>query len=75
MTNYHFDHKGRIDAHAVAVDTVEQYGYWEHDTMGEGGGLWFDGRELVDHDGTATLPRRVAKLLRAMGFVVSADFE
>ena len=54
-------------------------GWMEHDTEGEVGGLWMDsadhGRlELVDYDGVAMLPRKVAQGLEACGVFVPDDF-
>jgi hypothetical protein len=64
------------------------YGYFEHDTAGEGGGLWFERVEvpghphkgvkwaLTDYDGRAVLPLGVYEALRAdPRFEVDADFD
>lgn len=40
------------------------YGYFEHNETGEGGGLWLKNGVLVDQDGTSVLPLAVARLLR-----------
>lgn len=73
-------HKGKFE---VKVDTAAAYGYFEHDELGDerGGGLWFarsgqgGALELVDFDGTATLPKSVAEALRGAGFEVDTDFD
>jgi hypothetical protein len=38
-------------------------------------GLLFDGKELVDYDGTFSLPQEAVDLIRRCGFTVSEDFE
>ena len=58
----------------VQIDPIAKYGYCEHETMGEGGGLWFDARKsLQDFDGFGCLPKNVAKAIRALGYHVSPD--
>ncbi len=66
------------------VAPATNYGYYEHDEMGDGGGLWFETTksarglkviELMDFDGRACLPPGVAKALRSAGFVVGPDFD
>jgi len=34
----------------------------------EGGGLWFEGKELVDYDGVFELPKQLVNFLIAEGF-------
>ena len=51
------------------------HGYYEHDNYGEGGGLTFEGKTLVDYDGMAVLPKNVIKALRKGGFRVGREFE
>lgn len=62
--------------------TKPDYGCFEiYDTKSGGedwyaeGGLWFEGNELSDYDGVASLDEAVIKVLREWGFVVSEDFE
>lgn len=52
-------------------------GYFEHNSLGEdaAGGLWFEGKELIDYDGMTYLPKEVILTLRKAGFIVDADFE
>lgn len=61
------------------IETVvfpnENRGYFEHETHGELGGLWFDGNELVDYDGVFSLPEAVIQALRHLGFIVDSIFE
>ena len=47
----------------------------EHDNYGEVGGLWFDGRKLVDYDGCGVLPKEIIKTIRATGYTVPRFFE
>lgn len=46
-------------------------GHWEYNGMAIGG-LWFDGKDLIDYDGVYTLPAQVATILRNQGFTVEA---
>lgn len=50
-----------------------EYYYFEHNELGDecGGGLWFEGRELIDYDGVYALPREVVSMLKDLGFDVS----
>lgn len=50
------------------VSPSTDYGYFDHDVQGEGGGLWFEGKQLVDYDGRACLPREVAEALLRAGY-------
>lgn len=84
MAEYNFDVKLRQGKFDIQVDTAANYGYFEHDELGDecGGGLWFapsaafaDRLELIDCDGTAVLPKSVAKALREAGFIVGDDFD
>ena len=46
-------------------------GYFEHHKLGDefGGGLWFDGRTLVDYDGiSGYLPKEILDALESRGF-------
>lgn len=49
-------------------------GYFERDGQAIGG-LWFEGKGLVDYDGTFSLPKSVASALRADGFIVGPEFD
>lgn len=73
---YNFNIKGTTKNYDVLVDTTQEYGYFEHHRYGDaqGGGLWFEGKTLVDADGTYSVPIEVAKFLREQGFVVDEDF-
>jgi len=72
---YSFDIKLDNGTHTIEVDTTAQYGYFENNLNGSGGGLWFKDSALVDYDGVAVLPMKVIKALRAGGLTVSEDFE
>lgn len=56
----------------VKISPTTQYGYYEHDVYGEGGGLWFSNGELTDFDGRSCLPRDVAKAVISLGYKVDA---
>lgn len=58
----------------TVVSPSTGYGYFERETDGEGGGLWFEQNELRDFDGVYALPSAVAEALRQMGYVVCDDF-
>ena len=57
-------------------DEVPLRGYFEHNELGDscGGGLWFEGLELIDYDGVYCLPKEVIQALRDMGFYVDPEF-
>lgn len=73
--SYNFDLKLNNGTHSIEVDTAAQYGYFENNLNGSGGGLWFKDGALVDYDGVAVLPMKVIKALRAGGLIISEDFE
>lgn len=54
----------------VEISPTTQYGYFENKNTGAGGGLWFDGLELVDYDGVFELPKDVASVLEGAGYDV-----
>ena len=68
---YGFDH----DVGVVQISPSTQYGYWEHKDGSEGGGLWFDGKELIDFDGAYALPNAIVKALREHGFTLDESFD
>lgn len=47
-----------------------QCGYFEHNVIGYSGGLWFEGRRLVDYDGVTELPTPVKVALADLGYVL-----
>ncbi len=59
----------------VQISPSTQYGYWEFSDGSEGGGLWFEGKELVDFDGHYVLPARVCKALRDNGYILDESFD
>lgn len=54
----------------VEISPSTQYGYFENIVTGAGGGLWFDGPELVDYDGVFELPKDVVDMLSGAGYDV-----
>lgn len=68
----------------VCVAPSRNYGYFEHEDYGEGGGLWFKTvgqntrlrwiKELVDFDGVMMLPTPVAMAIQKLGYHVPNDF-
>lgn len=57
-------------------DETPLRGYFEHEEYGDeyGGGLWFEGKNLVDYDGVFELPKEVIQALRDTGFYVDPEF-
>lgn len=67
--------KARSGKWEVTIGQPEKdRGYFEHDIQGEGGGLWFEGKSLVDYDGRFELPRDVVVAIRSLGYTVGQDF-
>lgn len=44
--------------------------YFEHNRLGDesSGGMWFEGKELVDYDGVFALPKSVVEYLTSVGY-------
>ena len=59
----------------VCYNEADSYAWFERDSDGTGGGLWFDNGALVDYDGVACLPAAVADAVRQLGLTVPADME
>lgn len=72
--SYNFSLSAQVGKWAVHIDPEAAYGYFEHDVYGEGGGLWFEGKELSDYDGVGVLALGVIEAIRSLGFVVSEEF-
>ncbi len=72
---YNFDKRIQSGKFDIRVDSAAQYGYFEHDDLGEerGGGLWFEANDLIDYDGVAVLPKAVREGLRSLGFTVGEE--
>jgi len=82
----HFDPSTGLHTE-VCIDKYAKYGFFEQYIMRKSddeylheGGLWFEfvlesHLELVDQDGTYTLPRTVGWILRQHGIQVDKDFE
>ena len=58
-------------------DDRPERGYFEHNLLGDEccGGLWFEGKNLIDYDGVFELPKEVIQILRDMDFYVGEEFE
>lgn len=64
----------------VAAHEARLTGWFERDSDGTGGGLWFERNEdghlhLIDYDGVFALPRPVLVALRLAGVSVDSSFE
>lgn len=77
MSECEFTHKAVVGKYEVQIESSGTYGYFEHEDFGDeaGGGLWFEGKELTDYDGMATLPKDVIAGVRQLGFAVGKEFE
>ena len=51
----------------------EHSGYFEHDSYGEGGRLWFYKWELVDYDGIEELPEQVEEAIKQLDFSLGEE--
>ena len=65
---YSFNQDLSTERYTVQVDTAAQYGYFENNTTGTGGGLWFQDNVLVDYDGVFELPKQVHAALVGAGY-------
>jgi hypothetical protein len=74
-TLYNFTKSAQVGHWETKIDPVAQYGYFEHDVEGEGGGLWFVKDDLVDYDGVACLPKAVFAAIEQLGFKAGEDFK
>ena len=70
--SYTFDKNITVKKWEINIDSAEQYGCFEHDDTGHGGGLWFESNELVDYDGVFELPLSVIEGIELLGF--NADY-
>ena len=70
MGEYNFDEHYETKSFSIDIDSKAEYGYFEHDQLGDefGGGLWFEGKRLIDYDGVFELPQQVIKELEANGY-------
>lgn len=44
------------------------YGFFENQVTGCEGGIWLEGRKVVEYDGTHELPKNVAQVLQELGY-------
>lgn len=67
-------HAGKFE---VVLNPEENFGYFEHEDYGDewGGGLWFEGKNLIDYDGVYELPSEVIAGIRELGYIVAQEFE
>jgi hypothetical protein len=68
MTQYVFDLNLSTPQYAIEISTADNYGYFQNNTTGTEGGLWFDGLRLSDYDGVYDLPKPVYTALVNAGF-------
>lgn len=73
---YNFDITINTGGWTIEVDNNAQYGYFEHNKTGTGGGLWFDERKvLIDYDGVFELPEPIISALKKHGYIVKEEEE
>ena len=61
----------------VGISPSTNYGYFYYDgekDLDIEGGLWFQGKTLVDYDGVFELPKKVIDTVVSFGFAVDKDF-
>jgi len=70
MSDYNFNKNISTPLYTIEIDTDAQYGYFEHNELGDekAGGLWFDGLRLSDYDGVWDLPKQVYAALVNAGY-------
>ena len=79
--DYNFTQKIQVGIWEVQIAPDEKYGYFERETDGTNGGLWFDvdaassKLSLTDYDGVCALHSDVIKAIRELGHVVEPEFE
>lgn len=75
MNEYQFTQRIHVVNFDLMIDPVANYGYFEHHRYGDNlaGGLWFEGRELIDYDGVACLPRPIIDALELAGYDTSSQ--
>lgn len=59
----------------IKIDPVANYGYFERNSDGEGGSLWFENGELVDYDGVFELSQSVVQALRGAGYILGKEYD
>jgi hypothetical protein len=61
----------------TVINPWDDFGYFEHEDYGDewGGGLWFEGKNLIDYDGVYELPSEVIAGIRELGYIVTQEFE
>lgn len=72
MSDYRFNLDLSNEHYTIKIDTRAQYGYFENNKSGTGGGIWFDGKTIVDYDGVFDLPKQVYERLYSAGFAMEA---
>jgi len=60
----------KIETKSFEIEIDGDRGCFEHKHLGDevGGGLWFEGKELIDYDGVYSLPKEVAAKLKELGY-------
>lgn len=65
-----FDKHAKVGKWEIDIDSVGDYGVYNHDYHGEGGELIFEYGELIDADGCYVLPLEVAQAIIKCGYRV-----
>jgi len=76
MSNaFNFDKIQKTENFIVKINSKACYGFFEHDKLGDecGGGLWFEGKNLMDYDGVPDLPKEVRQAIVTLGYRFDED--
>jgi hypothetical protein len=69
---YNFTKTIQVKQWSIQIDPVKQYGSFESENTGNGGGLWFENNTLIDYDGVFELSKSVIQGIEQLGF--NADY-
>ena len=67
--SYNFDKKAQVKQWHIEIDSKANYGYFESENTGNGGGLWFDAKKnLIDYDGVFELSQSIIQAIENLGY-------
>jgi len=67
-----YDKEIQIGKYQIKIDTSKDYGYFEHDDLGEddGGSFTIEDNEVVEMDGCFAIPEDVAEGILKLGYEI-----
>ena len=65
---HNFTLKQTLGHWLIEISPSSNYGYFENQKTGIGGGLWFEFGVLTDYDGVFELPTNVAQAIVNLGY-------